>query len=168
VILLLLLANGLFSMSEIAVVSARRRGSGNGPKLGTRQPGGARVGGEPQPFSGHRQVGITSVGTLAAAYGGANLAERLADLLARVSWLKAYAEPASLVLVVASITFVSLVIGELVPKRLGLANPEGIASVIAGPMRTLSQFAAPVVTLLAWCTDAMLKLLRLEAGRMPP
>ena len=164
VILVLLLANGLFAMSEIAVVSARKARLRQRAEAGNSAARAAlELAENPNRFLATVQVGITLVGTLAAAYGGANLAEHLADVLARVSWLKALAEPASLALVVACIALVSLVIGELVPKRLGLANPEGIASTIAGPMNALSRFASPVVAFLGWCTDVTLKLFRIEA-----
>jgi len=164
VILLLLVANGLFSMSEIAVVSARKA------RLRQRAEGGndaARVALDlaenPNRFLATVQIGITLVGTLAAAYGGANIADHIALALGRFAWLRPYAEPVSLALVVAAITFASLVVGELVPKRLGLANPEGIASAIARPMRALSGAVSPIVAVLGWCTDAILRLVRLDA-----
>jgi putative hemolysin len=76
--------------------------------------------------------------------------------------LESVAEPLSFVVVVAAITLATLVIGELVPKRLGLANPEGIAALLAGPMNALSKLSSPLVSLLGWCTDAILKVLRVR------
>jgi putative hemolysin len=164
VIFVLLLANGLFAMSEIAVVSARKSRLRQRAEAGNAAARGAlELAENPNRFLATVQIGITLVGTLAAAYGGANVAERVGDVLAQASWLKPYARPASLAIVVGCITLASLVIGELVPKRLGLANPEGIAALIAGPMRALSRFASPFVVFLGWCTDAILKVLGFKA-----
>ncbi len=163
VILLLLVANGLFSMSEIAVVSARKS------RLRQRAESGhaaARtaldLAENPNRFLATVQIGITLVGTLAAAFGGANLAEHLARWVGTVSWLQPHAEGLSLAVVVAGITFASLVIGELVPKRLGLANPERVAAFMARPMHVLSRVASPVVSVLEWCTSALVRLLRVD------
>lgn len=164
VIFALLLANGLFAMSEIAVVSARKARLRQRAEAGnSRARAALELAENPNRFLATVQVGITLVGTLAAAFGGARVAGSLAGVLAQVPWLEPYAQPLSFGLVVAAITLASLIIGELVPKRLGLANPEGIAAFIAGPLGALSRIVSPLVTLLGWGTDAVLKLFRIEA-----
>lgn len=163
VIMALILANGAFSMAEIAIVSARKG------RLRQRADGGdvraraaLELAGAPNTFLSTVQIGITLVGVLAAAFGGATLAERLAEQLARWPALAPYAKNLSLAFVVALVTYLTLVVGELVPKRLGLRNPEGIARLVARPMMRLSRLAAPLVTLLGRSTDALLRLLRLK------
>lgn len=163
VIFALLLANGVFSMTELAVVSARKG------RLRQRADGGdarARVALElaesPNTFFSTVQIGITLVGVLAAAFSGATLTEQLAGPLKEVAWLAPFADKVAFALVVTALTYFTLVIGELVPKRLGLGNPEGIACALAGPMRWLSNLAAPLVSLLSWSTDTLLKVFRIK------
>lgn len=163
VIFVLLVANGVFSMAELAVVSARKG------RLRQRADNGdanARTALElaesPNTFLSTVQVGITLVGVLAAAFCGATLTEKLAGPLKEISWLAGSADKVAFALVVTGLTYFTLVIGELVPKRLGLGNPEGIACALAGPMRWLSNLVSPLVTLLSWSTDALLALLRIK------
>lgn len=163
IIFALLLANGLFAMTEIAVVSARkvrlRHLADNGDVRARRALELAEA---PNRFLSTVQVGITLVGVLAAAFSGANLASKLAAPLQQVGWLAPYADKVAFGVVVVLLTYFTLVIGELVPKRLGLGNPEGIARALAGPMNRLSRLAAPLVNLLSWSTDGLLKLLRVK------
>jgi putative hemolysin len=164
VILLLLLANGVFSMAEIAVVSARKSRLRERAERGDRRARAAlELAENPNRFLATVQVGITVVGVLAAAFGGARLAAELARPLRGIAGWERFAEPVSLGLVVAAITLATLIVGELVPKRLGLANPEGIASALAGPMNLLARLAGPLVSLLGWCSDTLLKLAHLRA-----
>jgi putative hemolysin len=160
VILLLLLANGVFAMAEIAVVSARKARL---RRLADQGNGQARVALElaeaPNRFLSTVQIGITLVGIFTGAFGGATLAAELAGPIAKISFLAAYADKIAFGLVVAVITYLSLVLGELVPKRFGLSNPEGIAMMVARPMNWLSNFARPVVSLLSGSTEALLRLL---------
>jgi putative hemolysin len=162
-ILALLVANGVFAMAEIAIVSARK------PRLrelAERGDGPARralaLAESPNTFLATVQVGITLVGVLAATFSGASVAEKLAGWLGRVAWLAPHAEAVAFGLVVVTLTFFTLVIGELAPKRVGLANPERIARLVAGPMHRLSRLGAPVVALLGRATDALLSLLRVK------
>jgi putative hemolysin len=158
-LLILLVANGLFAMAEIAVVSARKSRLRSLAQNGNAQ---ARLALElaesPNRFLSTVQVGITLVGILAGAYGGATLSEDLAAVLARVPLLDRYAEPVAFALVVAVITYLSLIIGELVPKRLGLSHPEAIAMAAARPMNALSRLASPLIRLLGGSTDGLLRL----------
>jgi putative hemolysin len=166
IILTLLLANGVFAMTEMAMVSARRS------RLKVLADGGSRgarvaltLAAEPNRFLPSVQVGITLVGLLAGAFGGTTIAEELARFLAAASWLAPYAEVFSVAVVVAALTFLSLVLGELAPKRLALANPERIATLMSRPLDWLSRLARPMIWLLGMATDVLLRLLRV--GREP-
>jgi len=114
------------------------------------------------------QIGITLVGVFVGAVGGATLSEPLSRLLARVPWLVDYADSAALGIVVIGIAFVSIVLGELVPKRIALHNPERIAATLAGPMIVVSRLFSPLVWLLGRVTDFVLKLMGIEPGTEPP
>lgn len=155
----LLLANGFFAMSELAVVSARktrlRELAEDGDAAAARA---LAVAEEPTRFLSTVQVGITLVGTFTGAIGGAALSDDLAPLLAELPLVGAYAKPAAFVLVGLALTLASVVIGELVPKRVALANPEGIARRVAGPISKLSTLAHPVVVALTSITEGILKL----------
>src|SRR5690606_10348225 len=115
---------------------------------------------DPNRFLPTVQVGITLVGTFAAAFGGARLVQGLSALLADVPLVGRYAQAISLTLVAVAIAFVSLVLGELVPKRLALRNAEGLATLVAWPMAVLGKIARPAVWVLGLCTNAVLSLLR--------
>lgn len=160
-ILFLIILNGILAMSEIAIVSAR---SVRLQKRITRGDRGARVAidlaGNPNRFLSTVQIGITLVGILAGALGARTVSDNLAGILGRSQPLAPYSEVLAFILVVGLTTFFSLVIGELVPKRLGLSHPEKIASRIAIPMRFLSRIAAPLVYILSASTEVILKLLR--------
>ena len=150
VILLLILANGVFAMSEIAVVAARKvRLQQRADDGDERAAAALQLANHPAQFLSTVQVGITLVGILAGAYGGATIAEKLAVYIAAtVPQLAPYADGVALGMVVAVITFLSLIIGELVPKSIGLTNPETIASWVARPMMWLSRIGGPFVALL--------------------
>ncbi|MFY9317377.1 MAG: CNNM domain-containing protein [Burkholderiales bacterium] len=159
----LILLNGLFAMSEVALLTARRS------RLATLAAHGdglaaaaAKLAGEPTRFLSTIQIGITSIGLLNGIVGDAILSGPVA------AWLRAQGMEAKLsgivatALVVITITYFSIVLGELVPKRLGQLNAEGIARLVAWPMRTLARISAPFVHLLSFSTDALLRpLLRL-------
>lgn len=168
-ILILLVINGVFSMSEMAVVSARKARLQNRASEGER---GARaaldLAENPGSFLSTVQVGITLVGILAGAFGGASIAERLTPLLAKNATLEPYADKISFGLVVAVITYFSLVVGELIPKRLALHSPEQIAGLVAGPMKALTKATYPLVRLLEGSTNGLLALLGLRDSNEPP
>jgi putative hemolysin len=166
IIFLLLIANGVFAMAEIAVVSSRKSRL---RRLAEQGNGNARIALElaesPNRFLSTVQIGITLVGIFAGAFGGATLAAKLAVPIAQISFLTAYADKIAFGIVVAVITYCSLVLGELVPKRFGLSNPEGISMTVARPMNWLSRFAGPVVSFLSLSTDALLRLLGFKPGK---
>lgn len=160
VILLLLVVNGVFSMTEMAVVSARKtrlRVMAESGSAGARAA--LALAEAPNRFLPSVQLGITLVGLLAGAFGGITFAEHIAAALAPFPALAPYAEAIGVGTVVIVLTYLSLVIGELVPKRLALAQPEVIASFMARPMDLLSRLARPVVRLLGASTDLVLRLL---------
>ncbi|MET0262281.1 MAG: hemolysin family protein [Rariglobus sp.] len=170
IIFLLLLANGVFAMAEIAVVSSRK---GRLKKLADEGSARAKtalaLAEEPTRFLSTVQIGITLVGILAGAFGGARLAGKLADWLAiKVPFVASYADGLSITLVVGAITYFSLIIGELVPKRIALNNPEAKSMLMAGPMNALSRLALPFVWLLTFSTNGVLKLFGLGAEKDAP
>lgn len=166
IVLLLVLANGVFAMTEIAIVSARKA------RLRKLAEGGderARVALEladsPNRFLSTVQVGITLVGVLAGALGGATIAEQIGVRLGSLPVIGPYGEIIGIGVVVLGITYLSLVIGELVPKRLAMSNPEGIARIMAKPMNALSKIGAPVVRMLGYSTDIVLRALGAKQDR---
>lgn len=159
VILLLLVANGAFAMSEIAVVTARSsRLTARAESGDERAKAVLLLKQEPTDFLSAVQIGITLVGILAGAFGGARLAARLEGPLSQIAWLAPYAGALSFVLVVGAVTYFSLVIGELVPKQVALSDPEGIAGRIARPMRRLAAITRPLVAVLSASTNALTRL----------
>ena len=168
-ILLLLLANGVFAMSEMAVVSARKARLQQRARSGSARAAAAlELAESPSHFLSTVQIGITLVGIMAGAFGGATIAEHLAGYFNSIPALAQYSDGLALAVVVLIITYLSLIVGELVPKRIALHNPERIASAIAIPMRLLSKLASPAGHILSASTDAVLRLLRIKASDEPP
>jgi putative hemolysin len=169
VIFILILANGFFSASEIATVSARRsrlQQQSDAGKKGARQA--MDLNEHSDRFLATVQVGITLISTISAALGGANLSAPLADWFRTVPALVPYADTLALAIVILLITYFSLVLGELVPKRLALRSPEGIATFAAPFMVTMSHVARPVIALLTGSTNLVLHLLgQAEAVKSP-
>jgi len=169
IVLLLLVANGVFAMSEIAVVSARKSRLQQRAEDGDHAARRAlHLAEHPERFLATVQVGITLVGTLAGAFGGAAIAEPLAAYLEGYPAVAEYAEPLSLGLVVLGITYLSLIVGELVPKQIGLNHPERIAGLVAGPMDVVSRVGRPLVWVLTASTRLVLRLLRIRKPEEPP
>ncbi|MBP2297361.1 hemolysin family protein [Azospirillum picis] len=166
IIIALTLLNGVFAMSELAVVSSRRARLQHLADQGDR---GARTAlrliDEPSRFLSTVQIGITLVGVVAGAYGGATLGDRLGQWLEGFPILAGRGEVLGVGGVLVIITYMSIVLGELIPKRVALKNPERVASLIAPPMRVLSRIAAPFVWLLGASTDLLLRLLGLHGER---
>lgn len=161
VIALLLLINGLFALAEIALVSSRKSRLKTLAEKGNPRAQLALAQAEsPTRFLSTVQFGVTLSGIAAGAFSGAALAREFNHwLLARFPDFAAYSNYISFGSVVLGITFFTIVLGELVPKRLGLANPERWAMALAGPMNAISRLAAPFVWLLTVCTDGVAKLL---------
>jgi putative hemolysin len=169
VVLLLIIINGLFAMSEIAVVSARKTRLRQWAEEGNPKARAAlELANNPNQFLATIQIGITLIGILAGAFGGATIARELDAILSNIPWLAPYSHPVSLALVVLSITYLSLIVGELVPKRLALNNPERVAMAIAAPMQALSRVAYPAVHLLGLSTEFLLRALGMKPSTEPP
>ncbi|MEJ2709973.1 MAG: hemolysin family protein [Anaerolineales bacterium] len=169
VIFLLILVNGLLAMAEIAIVSSRKVRLQQRAEEGDERSGSAlELAREPDDFLSTVQVGITLVGVLTGAFGGATVADKLAVGIQDIPALAPYSHAIALVTVVLVITYFSLVLGELVPKRLALYNPERIAAMVAGPMRALSKVALPLVRLLSASTRVILRLLGVKPSQEPP
>lgn len=168
-ILILIVANGVFSMSETAIVSARKarleQRASRGDAAAAHDLALAHA---PNVFLATVQVGITLIGILSGAFGGATLARSVADGLRDLPGIGPHADSVALAIVVLMITYLSLVVGELAPKRIALNQPEAIAARVAGPMQRLSSVAAPVIHLLSASTDGLLRLLRIRASEDPP
>lgn len=169
ILVLLILANGLLAMAEIAIVSASK------PRLQQQAEAGnsrARtaldLASSPNRFLATVQVGISLVAVLSGAFGGAQFSDDLAAVFKEIPLLAPYSETLAFGLVVILIAYASLVFGELVPKRIALGRSSGVAMLIAGPMRRLSQLAAPVVYLLGISTSVVLKLLRVSVENEKP
>lgn len=164
ILLGLILANGFFAMSEIAMVSVRReRLRMRAEKGDPRAKAALELAESPNRFLSTVQIGITLIGVVAGVFGGATLAEDLAGWFAKLPVLQPYSQQLALVIVVGAITFLSLVVGELAPKRIGLGYAEFIACHSARFMQRLSRLVHPLVRVLSWSTDSLLRLIPLRA-----
>lgn len=166
IVLLLVLLNGFFAMSELAIVSARRARLKPIADAGHRGAQKAlELADDPTMFLSTVQIGITLVGIVAGAYSGATLSAPLADALNDWPLLADYAYPIAVTLVVASITYLSLIIGELVPKRIAMNHAEAIAMRVSLPMALIARIGAPLVLILRVSTNALLTLIGLGGER---
>lgn len=166
---LLILSNGLFAMSEIALVSSRKARLEQRADAGDH---GAKTAlsliSSPNRFFSTVQVGVSLIGVLSGAFGGATLADDLAPAIGRIPALAPYSHAIAFTLVVLIITYFTLVLGELIPKRLGLNDPEGVAMRVARPMKTVATITWPVVRLLSASTDLGLRVLGVHPTNEPP
>ncbi len=154
----LIVLNGLFAMSEIALVTARKARLQKLAEDGDRSAAVAlALGADPNRFLSTIQIGITSIGILNGIVGEAALAEPFADWLETLGASQPYSDWAATALVVIVVTYVSIVIGELVPKRLGQLSPENVARRVARAMTILSKVTRPFVRLLSWSTELLLR-----------
>lgn len=168
IVLLLIVLNGLLAMSELAVVSAR---TSRLQQRAADHVRGAQTAVElaenPNRFLSTVQIGITLIGIVTGAFGGATLSGPLSSLLGKIPGLSSYSEQISVFVVVVFITYLSLIIGELVPKRLALQQPETVACLVAPPMKVLSRVASPAVAFLAISSDFAIRLLGIKAANEP-
>lgn len=162
IILALILANGVFAGTELAILGAKRGRLEQHAADGSPGARAAlRLQDDPNRFLSSVQVGITLIGVLTGAFGGATFASQLAPLLRELPYVGAYADPLALGLIVVLITYLTLVFGELVPKRIALLKSEAYATMIAPPMTMIARLASPLVGLLAFSTQLVLRLLGL-------
>ena len=165
IILLLAVLNGVFSMSEIALVSSRKSKLETEAKQGNTQAQAALgLANEPNRFLSTVQIGITLIGILMGVFSGAGLTAAVQRWLVGIEPLRPYSHSVAVVLTVGLITYLSVVIGELLPKRIGLVNPEGIAKAMTRPMSMLARVAAPFIWLLETSSDLLMRLLPIKAN----
>lgn len=163
VILLLIILNGIFSMSEISVISARKTALLNEEKRGSRKAANAlKLANDPDRFLSTVQIGITLIGILTGIYSGAALSGEFAGLLQSIGLAYAWAYPIAQTLIVVIVTYLTIILGELVPKRIGMSAAEKVAKTISTPMLMLSEVAAPFVWLLAKSTERIVKMLGMD------
>ena len=169
VICCLLLINGLLAMAEIAIVSSRKArlqvmaNQGN-----ARAKAVLEIAGQPTRFLSTVQVGITLIGIMAGAFGGARLADNVSAWIARLEPLAIYADMLAIGLIVVLITLASVVVGELIPKRIALHSPERIAIALTGPIGIFSRLVSPVANALAYVTDRVLRVFGIAAAEDAP
>lgn len=163
IIVLLILLNGVFSMSEIAVISARKSSLQTDVKNGSKAAKAAlQLSEDPDKFLSTVQIGITLIGILTGIYSGATISYEFARLLIGWGLTAGLSKMLAQTLIVVVVTYLSITIGELVPKRIGLSNPERMAKLVSRPMLFLSTIAAPCVWILAHSTERMFKTIGLK------
>ena len=163
IILLLIVLNGILSMSEIALVSARRSRLETEARSGSKPARAAlALSGEPDRFLSTVQIGITLIGILTGLYSGEAFAADFAVVIARAEMLAPYAYGIAKTVIVIAVTYLTLIFGELVPKRIGMAMAEKVSKAVARPMKALSLVAAPLVWLLSKSTALVTKAIGLK------
>lgn len=161
IVLALILLNGFFALSEMAVMTSRKTRLRQLALTSKNARAALALSEQPERFLSAVQVWITLIGILTGYFGGEPIARALQDEVEAVAIFAPYAHGISVAVSVGIILLVSVVLGELVPKRLAIRKPESVATVVALPMRILSTFAKPVVVFLAFCTESLLRLMRL-------
>ncbi len=168
IIVALILANGFFALLEIALISSKKTRLQQQADLGDKKAKlTLKLTDEPGRFLSTIQVGITLVGVLTGAFGGATLAEPLADFFRDIGFQTEYNDNIAFGLVVIVITYLTIVLGELVPKQIGMSNPERIAVSLSGLTAMLLKIASPVVALLSGSASFVLKILRIKLKSEP-
>jgi putative hemolysin len=160
----LILLNGFFSMAEIALVSSRKaRLEAQANKGDARARAALDLANKPDTFLSTVQIGITLIGILTGIYSGEKIIGNFTPILENIPALASYANGIATVIVLILVTFLSLVLGELVPKRIGMAAPEAIAKLSAAPMRVISKITFPFVWLLTFTTNMIVKLFNMRS-----
>jgi putative hemolysin len=163
IILLLILLNGIFAMAEIAMVASRKTALEIAAKRGERVAKKAlELSRNPGKFFSTVQIGITLIGILIGIYSGENIENDFERYLNQFKLLKPYSETLAVTIIVIILTFLSLVLGELVPKRIGLTIPETTSKILAYPMYVISIVAAPFIWLLTFTADLLFKLFHIK------
>ncbi|HEY9608662.1 hemolysin family protein [Allocoleopsis sp.] len=168
IVFLLSIASGIFVMSEMAIVSARKvrlQQMANQGNVSARLA--LELANAPNQFLAIVQVGITLIIIVSGAFGESAIAKKVAPLLDFLPWLEPYSDAIASAISILLVTYLTLVIGELVPKRVALNNPENIASAIARPMRMFATIASPVVYLLSASTDLVVRILGIKPSTAP-
>lgn len=166
IILGLILLNGIFAMSEIAVISARKSSLNNEAKKGNKMAQAAlNLTNSPDRFLSTIQVGITLIGILTGLYSGDVLAGKFAVVIQEWGVPLEYAHTAAQIIIVIIVTYLSIILGELVPKRIGLSSAEKISKIIAYPMHYLSLIVSPFVWILSKSTSLIFNLLGIKGSQ---
>jgi putative hemolysin len=168
-LLLLIILNGVFAMSELAIASSRKTRLQQWAADGNSGAAAAlKLAEEPNQFLATVQIGITLIGIVTGFFGGSALSTPVSAQLSRIPALAPYSDALSILLVVGLVTYLSLVVGELVPKRLALQSPERLAALVAPPMTLLSRIASPIVRLLGASSEVILRVLGVRHSEDPP
>lgn len=168
IVLVLIVANGIFAMTEIAIVTSKKnrlekmRDEGN-----TRATFALKLLENPNQLLSTIQIGITLIGVVTGAFGGATIATQLSTYVERIEALAPFSYQLSFIFVVGLSTYLSLIIGELVPKRIGMGNPERVACSVAKPMYYFSKIGKPIIWFLSISTEFVLKILRIKPSKEP-
>jgi len=163
IILFLIFLNGIFAMSEIAMVSSRKSRLETAAKRGDKASKMVlELSRNPGKFLSTVQIGITLIGILTGIYSGEKIEDDLVAYLNQFVLLQQYSETIAISVIVVTLTFFSLVLGELVPKRIGLSMPERISKILSFPMYLISIIAAPFIWLLTFTSDIIIKLFRIK------
>lgn len=163
IIIVLILLNGLFAMSEIALISARKSSLSSDAKKGSKLAKLAlKLANEPDRFLSTIQIGITLIGILTGIYSGAALADDFSGVLNGWGVSSVYSPMLAQLVIVVAVTYLTLIFGELVPKRIGLSVAEKVAMLVARPMYILSLVAAPFVWILSRSTSGMFKFIGIK------
>lgn len=159
IILLLILLNGCFALSELALISMKKSRLEGEAKRGDKKALKAiKLSGSPEKFLSTIQIGITSIGILTGIFSGASIASWLSEIIAKIPNLESSAYSISLIIIVVIVTYLMLIFGELLPKRIAMNNPEKVARLVAGPMNFISRIGAPFVWLLSFSTKGAMKI----------
>lgn len=165
----LILINGLLSVSEAALVASRKARLQQKANDGNKASALAiQLIDNPNIFLSAVQIGITLIGVFSGAVGGATIAGQLGDALKNVPYIGVYSESISLTLVVLTITVLTIWLGELVPKRIGINSPERIAQIVSGPMFLISKIFSPFIALMSNATNFVLRILGVNPTTEPP
>lgn len=168
IVFILIIANGIFAMTEIAIVTSRKSRLEKKAEEGdTRAEIALKLADQPNQLLSTIQIGITLIGIITGAFGGASIAQDLSQIIDQIDLLKPYSSELSMFIVISSTTYLSLIIGELVPKRIGLTNPEKVALIIAKPMFYFSKLGKPLIWILSKSTEIVLKILGIKQSNEP-
>jgi len=163
IILFLIILNGIFAMSEIALISARKNRLETAAKKGNKSAKVAlEMANSPNKLLSTTQIGITLIGILTGIFSGDSITTSVRIFVSQFEVFRPYAQSIAVGIVVVILTFFSLVLGELLPKRIGLNHPEGIAKAVAVPMKWISKITAPFIWLLTVSTEGLLKILNIK------
>lgn len=164
IILFLILLNGVFSMSEISLISARKSSLQSEANKGSKAAGTAlKLAENPDRFLSSVQVGITLIGLLTGMFSGNKIAAIFTDVFVKAGLSESVAGPLAQTIIIIIVTYFSIVLGELVPKRIGMSAAEKVAKVVAGPMRFISKLTYPLVWVLSKSTALIVKMLGVKA-----